>query len=277
MKNIVTKEILAEGLRNIGLKEGDECNVQLSMKAVGWINGGERTLLEAFTEALGESGTLIVQTHSMNFFKNADGVHITPYDGKNGAHTGRFPNYVMNLPEAHRSAHPSHSSAAIGRRAVFYTENHEIKNPFGRESTLNRLYRENGKVLLLGVSHTSNTILHLAETLGSKYARTPAYREFGNNVYIKGENGETVSVKLSVYPGCSNNFNVMDGFFKYHGISREGYVGSAYSQLLDAKSMVDFTVEVLKNRPDFLLCPGKCGGCEKRRKLLIKKGIINDK
>jgi hypothetical protein len=72
-------------------------------------------------------------------------------------------------------------------------------------------------------------------------------------------------VEQEIYPGDSTMFRLMEGLFHYNGLIRYGMVGNAVSQQLDAGPMVDFTVKILKEKPDFLLCPCGCDACERRK------------
>jgi aminoglycoside 3-N-acetyltransferase len=264
MSNI-TVEKLAADLRAIGLQAGDDCYVHTSMKTIGWLANGPQTLYDALTAVLGTEGTLLAPAHSLNFTHTFTGEENVPYDGINPATTGGFPNFMLKHPAMKRSGSATHSSVATGRRAEFYTASHDVKNAMGEDSPLSRLYKRSGKVLLIGVGHNTNTMLHLAEQLAVGYVVTQAYPVLGTSALFKEADGSVREVEQETFPGDSSAFTLMDGFFKYHGISSHGYIGSARSQLLDAAQMVDMTIHLLKEKPDFLLCPPGCAACDVRR------------
>ena len=62
-----------------------------------------------------------------------------------------------------RSAHPQSSFCASGPQASYVIDNHSLAFGMGENSPLARIYDLNGFVLLLGVGHSSNTSIHLAE------------------------------------------------------------------------------------------------------------------
>ena len=62
-----------------------------------------------------------------------------------------------------RSAHPLHSFCARGPQASYIIGNHSLAYGMGENSPLGRIYDLQGSVLLLGVGHSSNTSIHLAE------------------------------------------------------------------------------------------------------------------
>ncbi|MEU7902981.1 AAC(3) family N-acetyltransferase [Actinoplanes sp. NPDC049118] len=70
---------------------------------------------------------------------------------------------VRTWPGALRSDHPLVSFAAVGARVAEIVGGHRLDDAFGEASPLGAVYRLNGKVLLLGCGHRSNTSLHLAE------------------------------------------------------------------------------------------------------------------
>ena len=258
---------LVDDLISLGVQKGDTLYVHSSLKKIGWLENGPQTLLDALLEAVGPQGTIAVPTHSLCYVN----IGVAPFQVESSSsYLGTFPEFVRKHPLSLRSAHPSHSSAAIGKNAKFLTENHDLSNALGYHSPLHRIYRTRGKVLLLGVDHGSNTMLHLAESLAKTgYETLPYNAAWGPEVQYVAADGSVKRVRQTEFPGCSGHFTAMEGIFQYLDIARYGRVGNAVSQLLDAKPMVDVTVKVLKKRPDFLLCyRASCSCCQSRRALL---------
>lgn len=63
---VVTKEGLKRGLRELGLKEGDIVGVHSSLSSFGYVDGGADTVIDALLEVVGEEGTIVMPTHSSN-------------------------------------------------------------------------------------------------------------------------------------------------------------------------------------------------------------------
>ena len=179
---LCTQDSLSKDLRSLGIQKGDTLMVHSSVKSLGWVAGGVETVIRALLDVLGEEGTLVVPTHTID---NTDpstweppdyvpvpsewwqtiresfpahNVHTTP-----SRRMGQLPEVVRTWPGALRSAHPQTSFAAVGRNAAKITEGHELDSRMGEKSPLAKLEGLQAKVLLLGVNFAKATLFHLAE------------------------------------------------------------------------------------------------------------------
>ncbi|MDQ3787821.1 MAG: AAC(3) family N-acetyltransferase, partial [Actinomycetota bacterium] len=59
-----TRASLAADLTALGLSTGDTVLVHSSMKAIGWVPGGQVAVVQALLDALGADGTLVVPTQT---------------------------------------------------------------------------------------------------------------------------------------------------------------------------------------------------------------------
>ncbi len=112
-----TKRDLIQNLRGLGVRPGDTLLVHSSMRAVGEVEGGADTVLDAFRN--------IWRTACWFFHP-----HLVPhqrfpplYDPETEpACVGLLPNLFRQRPGVIRSLHPTHSLAALGRDAAAFTE-----------------------------------------------------------------------------------------------------------------------------------------------------------
>ncbi|HML48457.1 MAG TPA: AAC(3) family N-acetyltransferase [Clostridia bacterium] len=257
-------EALVRDLRSLGIRAGDSVYAHTSMKRIGWIEGGAQTLLTALLTCLGPEGTLAVPTHTVSFDRKA------PYDPKmTPTGLGTFPNAVWRDPRALRSGHASHSCAAIGAKAAWLTERHDPRHALGYDSPLHRLYREGGRVLLLGVTYRACTALHLAESLAAMpYVKLPYDASWGPEVFDLRPDGSVAAYAQSEFPGCSSAFDRIAPHLPGHAV-RLGRVGGADAILADIRPLVETATAILHAKPDFFLCASEgCPCCPARHRLL---------
>jgi len=156
---VTTKLDITSGLRSAGVREGDSLVVHSSLRAIGPIDGGAEAVIDALLDAVGRDGTVAMPT--FNYSRPA----VSIYDARETpGRTGMLTELFRKRPNALRSDHPSHSMAAIGQRAAEYLADHPKHGAFGLGSPLDRIAAAGGHVLLIGVSHLSNSTIHVGET-----------------------------------------------------------------------------------------------------------------
>lgn len=158
------------------------------MSRLGYVIGGAETVVDALLEAVGPAGTVVMQTHTS---ENSDPAawknppvpehwwelireHTPPFrpEATPSRRMGAVPEHFRTRPGALRSQHPSDSCAALGPLAETITRDHPLTPAMGPGSPLARMVEHDVQVLLLGVDHGNNTLLHYAEHL----AEWPAKR-----------------------------------------------------------------------------------------------------
>lgn len=188
-KAAYTRETLAEHLAALGVAAGTTVLVHASMKAVGAVRGPTgaadpvaAAVLGALRDVLGRRGTVVVPSFTEGNSKTSR-VHrgrtagmgaaelaafhssmapfdrdATPADGG-----GRFAEAVRRSPGARRSAHPQTSFVALGARAEEAVGRHDEKCHLGEDSPLSWLYRNDARVVMIGVGYDVCSAFHLAE------------------------------------------------------------------------------------------------------------------
>lgn len=124
-----------------------------------------------------------------------------------------------------------------------------------------------GKILLLGTDHSSNTTLHLAELLADVPYRSPVTCTVLDDGVLKridyGENNH-----------CCVRFALADNWLRAAGLQHEGRVGHAEARLMRARDLVNLALEHLeKDRLLFLhsLEEG-CSECDDARASITPAG-----
>ena len=108
--------------------------------------------------------------------------------------------------------------------AARITAPHPVDVPHGLESPVGRVYQLDGQVLLLGIDHTADTTIHLAEYMSGVRYRRKKY------IYIQKEH-LPVRFDYAEIDHCCQNFNLVDGWLDAQGFQRKGQVGHAEARL----------------------------------------------
>lgn len=248
----LTRTDLVAGLRTLGLEPEDRVLVHSSLAALGRVEGGADTVIDALLEAVGPRGLVVVPTFATP----------RPFDRRTAATPlGAVPDRFWRRPEALRSLHPTHSVAAIGVGAEALLRDHEkAPTAYAEGTPYYRLAMEGGKILLLGVDQDRNTTLHTAEAL----AGAPYLKEITAS-YID-DQGETITIPVKQMAGPHRDFLHLDSLFRRRGVMRVGRIGRAVCRLLDGKRMLETALEALREDPAAVLCDNPaCADCVGQR------------
>lgn len=157
----MTKTDLTDGFRSLGLGKGMKVMVHSSLSSFGYVEGGADTVIDALMEVLTEEGTLMMPSFNHEAPYRAGkiyDVHETPTTN------GIIPDTFWRRQGVYRSINPTHAFAAWGKNAAYYTMDHRKSSAMGEDSPLDRLKKDGGYCLLLGVDYTRNTFHHHVET-----------------------------------------------------------------------------------------------------------------
>ena len=247
-----TRATLRKDLLTLGVRPGSVLLVHSSVRSLGWVAGGPVAVVQALLDVLGPRGTLVVPTHTPG---NSDpavwrnppvpqpwwSVIRDEMPGFDPSLTpsqwmGAVPEQVRTWPGALRSDHPHTSFAALGPQAPAIVRGHRLNSMLGEHSPLARIYDLDGDVLLLGVSHGSNTSLHLAEYR----VPNPPTAPLGSAVLTNG--GGRSWVWWDDVAVDEGDFVALGSDFDDTGEVFIGQVGSAECRLMRQRAAVDFAV-----------------------------------
>jgi aminoglycoside 3-N-acetyltransferase len=262
-----TKERIAADFVELGVRPGDSLLVHASMRAVGPVEGGADTVINALLDVLGPEGTILVPA-----FNEANKLPANLMDplarsladssdfieGPSRSQVGIFATRLFDREEVSRSLHPTLSFAAIGPNAAFLTESTPFHYPLGSNSPLARLHQINGNILVVGVNHAANSAVHLAENwVDAPYARRKAL--------VRTIDGAMEEMEGS--PECSNGFSKIEPVLRQARILRSGYIGNAASQRMSIQHVVSMAMEMMRGNPESFLCDNPlCAACTLARK-----------
>ncbi len=164
---------LARELTALGLRPGDCVMMHSSLSALGPVDGGAETVVDALRDAIGSEGTLIVPAFRDNVW--ADGENFTNSDcdcssadglchSQQPGLQGVIAEAVRRRPGSLRSCHPTHSWVALGPAARDLLIGHrQSPTMCGPGNPFEELVRRNGCLLLLGVQVNTVTLWHYYE------------------------------------------------------------------------------------------------------------------
>jgi aminoglycoside 3-N-acetyltransferase len=257
----VTFRDLQKGFRELGLTPQSQIIAHTSLSAFGHVRGGAETVVGALRAAC---GLVIVPTFTYQSMirprlgppdngmvygdflsENAEAEMFRP-DLPAHADMGLVAETLRRTPGAVRSTHPTLSFAALGENAAEAMAAQTLTDPFG---PIAYLEQEAGDLLLLGVTHTVNTSLHLAE------------RRAGRKTFTRWALTPHGVVECPNWPGDSAGFDALAPQVK--AITRSVQIGQAHVQRLPVRDLLRLTEDIVRADPLVLLCDyPSCERCQ---------------
>jgi aminoglycoside N3'-acetyltransferase len=256
------KDDLTAQLKKLGARQGDLLMVHASLRRLGLGRagvggGGAGHMLDALDAAVGADGTLLMV---LGTDYPMDRVNEHPPGARAALLAGTAPLDHVNasvlpevgwLAEAFRrrpgtlvSANPSGRFGARGAEAAAILADQPWHDYYGPGSPLEKLCGQSGKILRLGADPETVTALHYAEYL----ADLPAKRRTRWDYLLPGADGEPEHVWIDCLDDLNgiadwegeDYFAVILKAYLALGRHREGLVGRARSELIDAADLVAF-------------------------------------
>jgi aminoglycoside 3-N-acetyltransferase len=248
MQAPVTKNVITDALNRAGLPRGSNVLVHSSLSSMGRVEGGSDAVIDGILDQIGPEGTLMVPT--FNYWA------VDLFDPRTTPGlTGLVAETLRQRQGAVRSLHPTHSVAAIGKRAGEFTEGHERVGAMRIHSPIDKLAKAGGYTLLLGVRHDSNSTVHVGESyaapwyLGFPFSPTDPAEA---NILVE---SSVITARLAGFQsGCSIAFNAIELPLREHGEIVDFRIGAALCQLMPAQAIIDRTFDLIRERDSALLC-----------------------
>ncbi len=250
------KADLLRDIQALGVDPQGTLLIHSSMKAIGPVEGGTDTVLDAWCDYM-KDGLLIFPTHTWATVGESHPV----FDSRTEPScVGILSELFRKRPGVVRSLHPTHSVAALGRDAAAYTAGEErATSPLPRDGCWGRLLDRNASVLFLGCSMSHNTFLHGVEEWLEIPDRISAEPQ---RLTILGPQGEEYQVDMHrhhcvamdrVHRDVSEQYGKLEEPFRRLGAVRYGKFGDAWCVLGNVRKMNETASQLLKKEPNLFL------------------------
>jgi len=208
--------------------------VHASMRAVGPVDGGADSLLDALIDVIGPTGTAVMLLCS------PDGV---PFDAQTTEVDIENMGVLAEIFRRRCSSFSDHASArfaALGPLADVITSEQPTHNYYGPGSPLERFVEHRGRILRLGANIDTVTLTHYAEYL----ADIPNKRRVRRR-YVRADIGEQWIESLDDTDGIvewsgGDYFSQILVDYFAAGHARHGPVGSCDAELFAGGPFVEF-------------------------------------
>jgi aminoglycoside 3-N-acetyltransferase len=254
----VTRQDIVDGLRQLGLGRSSDVLVHSSLSSFGYVDGGAEAVCQALTETC---GTVLMPGGTWD----STGLQAAPpgtprpdnsfpaaaswaeFDELLSKATsfsqdlpvdkwlGRVPEVFRQTCSPLRTDHPLFAYQAAGPAAAELLEAQRADWPLGPIEALD------GDILLVGVGHTSNTTIHLAEQF---LGRSLFYR------YAKTADG--VWAEFRNIPGESHRFDELEPALV--SSTKEVHIGRARVRRIPKAAVLAATHRSIVDNPAALLC-----------------------
>ncbi len=250
--DLVSKELLIQQLKEMGIKEGDTLLVHSSMSKIGYLENGPETFINALLEALGPNGNLMMPSSpnpslQIEYIQKSPLFDVENSPSKLGAITERF----RKMNGVKRSLHPTEPVCVLGPDAVFLTEGHfgEL-TPYTSKSPFARLYEKGGKILYVGVTlDNAGTNLHtLEDAVEFPY---PVYADQIFKVEIRDEKGQLHQTTTKVHNpvwSAKRKCDQLLPMFEENGVMTREKLGKSQTLLFNGPSMFQLMVDQFKKK-----------------------------
>lgn len=254
---MLSRQQVKDALVREGISSGDVLLVHSSLRSVGPIDGGADALIDGLLETVGSDGILAMP--AFNYTRPLPtpyfDMHATP------SRAGALTECYRKRPESVRSFHPTHSVVAQGKRAAEFLSGHEKCLAFGVGSPIDRLAHAGGWVLLLGVTQTANSCVHVGES----HAGVKKFHWHDGPppvAKLRTCDGKIMEHLIDCSSSCSAAFNYLEYPLRRKRMLVDLKIGDATCLLMRGKDVIETVIEVVREKADALLCNSEtCRPC----------------
>lgn len=241
-----SKASLMNDLNQMGIDGRGTLLMHSSMKSIGEVENGADTVLDALSDYMRE-GLLVLPTHTWSYV-NASNPKF--YKESSPSCVGILPEVFRKRPGVHRTNHPTHSVAALGKDAAAFVQGDErFDTPCHRESAWGKLLDRQATIILVGVDLRRNTFIHgIEEWMDIPGRLTDGHEEL---VTVLGD-GTEIQVPSRRHCGLSwsLHFWKVEEVLIEQGAVKMGKLGDAVVRVCDTVKLNSVLSHMLQKNPD---------------------------
>lgn len=257
-----SKEQIKNDLQNLGISRGDMLFVRISYRAIGKVEGGPKTVIDAILEVIGEDGTLLATAFPQRIRSYSKWLHRNHvYRQGMKASTGAIPTVMASYPQARYSSNPISPYVAIGKYAEYLTSKHTPESE-SYDIVKQMIEHFNPKCLRIGGNVLDGTA-HLAFSDGLRSNGYYQRRLPEGMYYMDGETKKWKERTVSAF--CYEGFRK---FFTENisnnpdAVLSEGKIGDGVAVVTSMRNTLKIERELITPRPSILMCTSpKCLMC----------------
>ncbi len=245
---MIDREQITGDLKALDIRTGDAVMMHSSLSALGFVDGGAETVVDALLETVGPEGTLLVPAFRDSVWDDPENFTNSDCDctqtgplcpSEQPGFQGVIAETVRRRSGSLRSCHPTHSWVALGPASNDLLVGHKDCPTFcGSHNPFEPLGEMDGCILTLGVGVDSITLWHYyEEVLQIPYMGHfwPRERHLNHCVGAKRIQYE--------FPGIMQDVCIAAGILK------EGKVGKGRSGLMRARTFESFMATIFADDP----------------------------
>jgi aminoglycoside 3-N-acetyltransferase len=241
-----TKEDLIKDLFKLDINPIGTLLVHSSYKSIGEVEGRADTVLDALSEYM-KDGLLVLPTHTWKYINAENPIYSVKDSPTN---IGILTELFRKREGVIRSAHPTHSVAALGKDAVSFTkDDHKFDTPCARGSSWGKLFDRDAQIMLIGVDLRRNTYIHGIEEWVDIPGRLTLTHEPLKSVLEDGTIIDVPSRRHTSTP-WSEFFWKVEPILLKQGAMKIGKFGDAETRLCFAKRTYEVLTKMLIDLPD---------------------------
>jgi aminoglycoside 3-N-acetyltransferase len=256
----ISRERLVSDLEKLGVQRGDLLNIKVSLKSIGHVEGGPKTVIDALMDVVGPEGTVVTESFVSAYPLPMSKRNATKISDRwTPSYAGAVANAMIRYPNSYRSLHPIQKFSAVGALAEELTQSHTAVSY--AYDVLRKMCEMRGHNLKIGRDDKVPGVGTTHVAIGYHLGLTQDWPPFGVN-YLN-EDGEVVTFERNWAGGCGFGFNKFIPLYRDAGaILGEGQIGNAESKITDMKRTLEVEIDKLSKDPAFFLCDNPlCESC----------------